>query len=419
MNHRPSCAKTWMLAVVAALTFGTGSLATFAADNPANAASPATLRVCTDPDNLPFSKSEGGESGLYVELADMVGKKLGSKVEFVWWLSFNQRKALRNTILQNDCDAYFALPAGGDYRARGLQKTPAFMDVGYAVVAAPSFAFNSLADLKGKKIAVQFSSTPQLVMSQREGYTMVTFRESEEAMTALSKGEVDAAFLWGPIAGFENKKRFQSRFKVTPVIGLDLNGKVAVAVPAAKEALRANISKALLELQPEITRLAEKYGFPQIKPIDLAAADKSSKLGFAPSSALVVRSGWVDVQAEEPKPKAKPAPKKDAKDAKKDAKKDEKKAEAAPAAPVLSDAAKAGRVRFNDQCSHCHSVDGASPVPERNLRRVLARYDAKWKDMAITTIKNGRADAGMPPWKDQLGEKEIGELISFIETIQK
>ena len=44
------------------------------------------LRVCSDPDNLPFSKSEGADKGLYIELADMVGQRLGAKVEYVWWL---------------------------------------------------------------------------------------------------------------------------------------------------------------------------------------------------------------------------------------------------------------------------------------------------------------------------------------------
>ena len=33
------------------------------------------LKVCADPDNLPFSRSEGPERGLYVELAELVAKK--------------------------------------------------------------------------------------------------------------------------------------------------------------------------------------------------------------------------------------------------------------------------------------------------------------------------------------------------------
>ena len=50
-------------------------------------ASSSVLRVCADPDNLPFSKSEGAERGMYVDLAELVGKQLGSSVEYVWWLT--------------------------------------------------------------------------------------------------------------------------------------------------------------------------------------------------------------------------------------------------------------------------------------------------------------------------------------------
>jgi polar amino acid transport system substrate-binding protein len=369
------------------------------------------LRVCADPDNLPFSKSEGPQRGLYLEIAELVGKKLNMPVEYVWWLTYNQRKALRNTILQDDCDAYFALPAGGDYRARGLKKTDAFLDVGYAVIASPNFVFEKLSDLQGKKVAVQFGSTPTIVMSTRDGYTQSTFRESEQAMDALAKGEVDAAFLWGPVAGFDNRTRFQSRYKVTAVRGLDLDGKVAVAVPAAKEALLGKINQALIELKPQIAALAQAYGLPQAAPISLSAATPTR---HRTEVVVVNTQGWVNTQhSTDPKHKTTPAKKSKAK------KDEEKPAEPVDAKPVLSEEAKLGRVRFNDQCSHCHSVDGASPIPERNLRRVKARYDAKWKETAITTIKNGRNDAGMPPWKDIFGEKEIGELMSFIETIQR
>jgi polar amino acid transport system substrate-binding protein len=372
------------------------------------------LRVCADPDNLPFSKSDGPQRGLYLEIAELVGKRLNMPVEYVWWLTYNQRKALRNTILQDDCDAYFALPAGGDYRARGLKKTEPFLDVSYAVIAAPNFVFEKFADLQGKKIAVQFGSTPTIVMSTRDGYTQSTFRESEQAMDALAKGEVDAAFLWGPVAGFDNRQRFQNRYRVTPVRGLDLNGQVAVAVPAAKEALLAKINQALIELKPQIATLAASYGLPQAVPINLSTnTAKVNKQDVV----LVNSAGWVNTQVSTQSSSNPHSTSKKSKSKKAEEKVEEPAAK--PAGPVYSDEAKLGRVRFNDQCSHCHSVDGASPLPERNLRRVKARYDAKWKDVTLTTIKNGRSDAGMPPWKDALGEKEINELVSFIEAIQR
>ena len=375
---------------------------------PAAGADP--LRVCADPDNLPFSKSEGPERGMYVELAELVGKQLNQPVEYTWYYTQMQRRALRNTILQDACDAVFALPAGPDYKARGLRKTQAFLEVGYAIVAAPGFTFNSLDDLKRKRLAVQYGSTPQIFLSTLDGFMTTTFRSAEEALTALNKGEVDAAFLWGPVAGYENKKRWDSRWRVTPVAGHDLSGAVAVAVRSQKEALAADIDRALAELKPQIAELADKYGFPRQAPVNLATAR-------AASPATVVRvpsSLWMTASETVPAKKsgAKAAATASA-------------ATAAPtdtavaAAPELSDAAQAGRVQFNDRCSHCHGTDGFSPVRERNLRFLKARYSDKWQETAVTTMKNGRSDAGMPAWKDILKESDIQQLVTFLVSIQK
>ena len=135
------------------------------------------------------------------------------------------------------------------------------------------------------------------------------------SLDALAKGEVDASLLWGPVAGYENKRKFANRWKVTPLTGADMNGQVSVAVRRDK---------------PEL-----------------------------------------------------------------------------------------GRIKFNDQCSHCHGADGASPIRERDVRRLNIRYDAKWRDLALATIKNGRSDLGMPAWKEILSEAELQQVFSFIETIQK
>lgn len=375
----------------------------------APAASADPLRVCADPDNLPFSKSEGPERGMYIELAELVGKQLNQPVEYTWYYTQMQRRALRNTILQDACDAVFALPAGPDYKARGLRKTQAFVEVGYAIVAAPSFSFTSLDDLKSKRLAVQYGSTPQIFLSTLDGFKTTTFRNAEEALTALSKGEVDAAFLWGPVAGYENKKRWDSRWRVTPVAGHDLSGAVAVAVRNTKETLAADIDRALAALKPQIAELADKYGFPRQPPVNLALARAAR-----PTTVVTVPSSlWMTVgetTAPAKKSTGKAAP---------------KAAAAAPAAaavaaaPALSEAAQAGRVQFNDRCSHCHGSDGYSPVRERDVRFLKARYSDKWQETATATVKNGRSDAGMPAWKDILKESDVQQIVSFLVTIQK
>ena len=381
----------------------------------APAAGAEPLRVCADPDNLPFTKAEGPERGLYIELAELVAKQLNQPIEYTWWDTHFQRRALRNTILQGGCDAVFALPADADYKVRGLQRSQPFMNVSYAVVAAPGYTFKSLDDLKNQRLGVQFSSTPHILLSQLEGFRSTTYRSAEELLAALAKGEVDAAFMWGPVAGYENKKRWAGRWRVTPVAGHDLNGAVAVAVRRGKDELAAGIDKALTELKPQIAALAAKYGFPLETPVNLAFAQLASPKAAVISTALVT---WVDetgpakpVKTAKPRAKAASAPGSAAPVA-------GIVTAAAPAAALSQDGA-AGRVMFNDKCSHCHGTDGFSPVRERDVRYLKARYSDKWVDTAAVTIKNGRPDAGMPVWKEILKEPELQQILSFLTSIQK
>lgn len=347
------------------------------------------LRICADPDNLPFSKEEGPEKGLYVELARLVSQKLGESPEFIWWLSHNQRRALRNTILQDGCDAYFALPAEADYRVRGLQRTKPFLDVSYAIVAPPGLQVSGLADLRGKRIGVLHGSPPHILLATREGFTSTSFRAHEEALAALAKGEVDAAILWGPNAGYENLRRHGSRWQVTPVTGEGLGGQVAVAVRRGQDDLAARIDRALAELQPQIEELARKYGFPRGKPLPLSARGAEAEARAARLAAAVTVSSSMVARTNAP-------------------------AASAPAEGVIP-----GRTLFNNVCSHCHGTDGASPVNERDLRKLQKRYRDNWKETALTTIKNGRQDAGMPSWKSTYSEAQIEEVIGFLATLQK
>ena len=357
-------------------------------------ASADTIKICTDPDNLPFSKSEGAEKGLYVELADMVVQRLGASAEYVWWLTYNQRRAVRNTM--DMCDAYFALPANADYKMRGLDKTRAFLDVGYAVVAPSSFKFSGLEDLKGKRIGVLHGSTPHIVLSNETGYDCRNFREQDAVLAALDKGEIDVAVLWGPSAGYANLKQYAERWKVTPVAGQGLNGQVAVAVSKKNPELKAKIDQALTELQPEIKKLQQKYAFPQTAPVMLDAKGSWNAITDQ------VAGGSTLARATQA--------------AHKDAAKADWRANMIKVNDVNLEDVKA---MFNSRCSHCHGQNGASPQQERDLRKLSKRYDDKWREVAVTTITNGRTDLGMPNWGGTLSDGDIQNIVKFLETIQR
>lgn len=357
-----------------------------------------TLRFCSDPDNLPFSKSEGAEKGLYIDLADLVAKRLGSSVEYVWWLTHNQRRAMRNTM--DGCDAYFALPASADYKVRGVEKSHSFLNVGYAVVSANSFNFAALSDLKGKRVGVLHGSPPHVLLSSQEGYQPKNYLNQDEIFAALTAGEVDAGILWGPSAGFDNQKKFQGRWKVTPVSGQGLNGQVAVAVSKNKPELKEKINQALTELEPEIKQLQAKYGFPQTAPIALDAKGSWSTVSESVAVGMM----------QSPVHHAAPVLPKRAVTQQSDLN--------AYMIKVADDAIDA-KASFNSKCSHCHGQNGASPQSERDLRKLSMRYKENWRDVAYTTITKGRPDLGMPTWGGVIPDEEIKAIIKFLETIQK
>jgi ABC-type amino acid transport substrate-binding protein/cytochrome c5 len=347
------------------------------------------LRVCSDPDNLPFSKSEGADKGLYIELADMVGQRMGAKVEYVWWLSFNQRKALRNTM--EGCDAYFALPADAEYKVKGLAKSNAFLNVSYAIVAPQGLTVTTLSDLKPKKIGVLHASPPQILLASKGGYTASTFRSQEEVFEALNKKEIDAALLWGPSAGFDNKKLFDNRWQVIPINGEGLGGQVAVAVSKDNPELKERINKALEELKPEIQQLTVKYGFPLQVPLIVNV--RKTDTHYAQSTVTPAKTGFMKVSD---KPK-------------------QREWLVAESGDTIAEA----KSNFNNKCSHCHGSNGASPISERDLRKLSMRYKEEWKDVAYNTITKGRPDLGMPTWGGILPEEEIKAIIEFLATTQK
>ncbi|MGH1359958.1 MAG: c-type cytochrome [Burkholderiaceae bacterium] len=374
----------------------------------APAAHAETVRVCVDPDNLPFSKSEGDVKGMYIELAELVGQQLDAKVEYVWWLTYSQRKAMRNTVKQGKCDAIFAVPTSKKWHARGLDRTASFLKLSYALIAPPELVFTSLEDLRDKTVGVQFQTNPHVLMSMQEGYQIKTYRTASDLLAGLAAKEVDAGMLWGPVAGYDNKSRYDSRWKITPLLGEDVEGAVSVAVRSELKGLKDRIETALGKLTPQIAALAEKYGIPSGPGVDLSNLNVTTNeqsaapaLATAESSSVSVPAAAVHQVATEKSEAAGGA------------------SAAAGASATAEEMAAVGKVKFNDVCAHCHGTNGVQFVKPRDLRRLKRRYDTDWEETARTTIVEGIPDLGMPTWAEILSKHQIEEVIAFLATIQK
>lgn len=345
------------------------------------------LKACADPDNLPFSSSAGNPKGFYLDLADHLASALGRTPEPVWHPTYFGKRAVRSTLLARACDLYIGLPADGDFMGQQVVMSKPFAVFRYALVLPVGLRVQGLADLRGGRVAVQFSSPPQSLLTTVEGIQTVTVLSPEEGMRALAEGRADAAYLWGPSAGYLNKYTYAGRYQVVPTEGQAMSWHVAIGFRRADGALRERIERELDTLGPWLGEIEAKYGFPSGAPVRLAAAtDEPVRLAAAGAvTGILAQAGAPAV-----------------------------KAPASNEAAVLR-----GRELFNSTCAHCHGPDAASPEKRIDLRRLSKRYREKMDEVFSTTVLNGRLDKGMPAWKGVIAEDDIASIKAFVGSVQE
>ncbi|HTW28216.1 MAG TPA: transporter substrate-binding domain-containing protein [Acetobacteraceae bacterium] len=369
-------------------------LTSFLALHPARAASGSEavrpLRLCADPTDLPFSSSQPGTPGLYIELGRALARSLGRPAETVWQLTYFGPRSVRTTLLAGLCDAMIGLPDDPDFMGPKLIFSAPLMRIGYVLATPRSHPATTLEALKGRRIAVQYSTTPHSVVGARDDMTAVTVLEPDQAMQALAQGKVDAAFVWGPVAGYMNRTLFHDAFALTPVSGPGMTWPVSVGFSRRDAALRDQVNAAIPQLRPVIAALLAKYGFP----VDASAASASAAPAASPVH-LAAASGAAPAQSD-----AAPSP-------------------AAAAAPAVGGAAVGeGHDLFNGTCAHCHGVDAVTTERRINLRLLQHRYQARMDEVFFYTVTHGRPSKGMPNWSGVFSQADFTKILAYLHTIQ-
>lgn len=233
---------------------------------------PKVLRVCADPRNLPFSNEKG--EGFENKLAEFFAAKLQKKVDYMY---FPQATGfVRMTLGAHRCDVIMGFPQGDDL----VQGTNPYYRTAYALVAKPDSSLVDVATLddsrlKGKRIGIVAGTPPAtnmavngLMTSAKPYPLMIDTRvdSSAEAMiNDLDKGEIDAAILWGPMAGFYARK-FNPPFHVTPLVkeksGPQLAYRIGMGVRRADQNWKRLLNRLIQENQGEINKILLDYGVP-------------------------------------------------------------------------------------------------------------------------------------------------------------
>ncbi len=167
-----------------------------------------TLRVCADPDNLPFSNEE--EPGFENRIASLIAQDLRAHLEYTWWPQ--RRGFFRNTLNAGSCDVAMALPTSMHL---GLTTRPYYRS-SYVFVSRGGehtdlTSFDD-ARLRRLRIGVQLvgddgaNSPPAHALSRRGIVRNVVgfpvYYDPARVVWAVATGEIDVAVAWGPLAGY-------------------------------------------------------------------------------------------------------------------------------------------------------------------------------------------------------------------------
>jgi mxaJ protein len=171
------------------------------------AAAAPPLKVCADPDNLPFSNRQA--QGFDNRIAELLARDLERKVEFVWQRA--GRGFVRENLNKGICDVLVGVPV----QFRPVLTTGPYYSSSYVFVTRKDrhLNLNSFDDprLRKMKIGVQVLeddyAPPARALSRRQltlnivGFD-VAGDESPEIIRAVARGKVDVAIVWGPLAGY-------------------------------------------------------------------------------------------------------------------------------------------------------------------------------------------------------------------------
>jgi quinoprotein dehydrogenase-associated probable ABC transporter substrate-binding protein len=239
---------------------------------------PGVLRVCADPDNLPFSDSTG--AGIENKLAALLAAETGRTVSYTWWPQ--RRGFVRNTLRAHECDALLGVPTDFDPVAA---TAPYYRSTYYLVSRRDrALGLTSLDDpkLRTLRLAVNvigedYTNTPPAHALGERGIVVArgydtfynTRRRPGDIIDAVVKGDVDVAVVWGPLAGYFARRAGVPLDMVAlpdtdSLTGLPFAYDIALGVRRSDRAFRAELEGALQRRRAEVTRLLTEYGFPTL-----------------------------------------------------------------------------------------------------------------------------------------------------------
>jgi mxaJ protein len=247
------------------------------------ASSERVLRVCADPNNLPFTNErlEGFEN----RIAELIAQELGARIEYTWWAQ--RRGFIRSTLRAELCDVVMGIPSSFEL---ALPTRPYYRSTYVFVTRRDrNLDIESFDDprLRELRVGVHLvgddgaNTPPAHALSNRgiinnvRGYTLYgDYREDSppaRMIEAVARDEIDVAVAWGPLAGYYAPRQ-EVPLEIVPVSPqidlpfLPFVYDIAVGVRRGEDDFREEIDTVLRRRSVEIAKILDDYGVPRLGP---------------------------------------------------------------------------------------------------------------------------------------------------------
>ena len=381
---------------------------------------PKQLRVCADPDNLPFSNER--QEGFENKIAQFLAQEMGATVKYTWWPQ--RRGFLRNTISAKACDVLIGAPKGYD----PVFTTQPYYRSTYVLVYRQDRdrGIRSLDDtaLKHLKIGVNligddYQNPPPAQALAARGVVgnlvgFGTFYNAEQRpeaiIRAVARGDIDIAIVWGPLGGYF-APRESVALAVVPLpdsvdnrTGLPMAYDIAMGVRRAdRAALGQQLNDIIARRQVAIARILEEYHVPTL-PLPPTASSVGTATGSPPPAVRDAAGSRAPVRRDTTGSRA-PASRDTARTAR-----------AGRDSLLVTDDEYQGWKWFHVYCYRCHGTDALGSTLAPNLRHSVSLQGTVTRDVFLITVRDGRIAKGMPSWSALLNQRQIEELYAYIKA---
>ncbi|GLI91064.1 hypothetical protein LMG27198_00560 [Methylocystis echinoides] len=236
---------------------------------------PRVLRVCADPNNLPFSNQKG--EGFENKIAELLAQKLHKELAYAFYPGASG--FVRNTLNAHLCDVILGMPQGNDL----VQPTNPYYRTTYAIVTREGSELDGVTTLddprlkdKPRRIGLVANTPPGNIlakiglMGSVKPYALMVDTRIESSSAAmihdLESGDIDVALLWGPIAGYY-AKHSNAKLHVTPLPetpGTRMAFRIAFGVRNSDQNWKRELNTLLAQNKTEIDRILADYGVPTL-----------------------------------------------------------------------------------------------------------------------------------------------------------